>query len=214
MNKPKKEITFSELVFLLKKLSNYNDEELQISSATDIINNSEFYKNQVVYNYTISSKDINYFISIVDNGPHSIVICAYLKLLKYFANNSKNCETLTSSEYIAIYEKLFEYHFIDKYNSYIYLAKLFIKIFDKNESYLLPILKSSYILNRICNMISDREKNAIQKQQIVYIKLIKRLISNKKYQEIIGNSGIIETLCYDITRNLAIKFEETLQEIN
>ncbi|OUM65358.1 hypothetical protein PIROE2DRAFT_7657 [Piromyces sp. E2] len=209
MNKPNKEIILSELVFLFKKLSNYSNEELQISSAADVINNPDYYKGQAVNSYIIGNKDIYNFQTIIDNKPHSIVVCAYLKLLKRFANNPKNCEALTSSEYIDIYEHLFKYHYMDKYNTYIYVAKLFIKLFETDESCILPILKSSYILSRICCMISDKEKSSTQEQQTIYIKLIKLLINNKKYQEIFGNSGIIELLCNDIIKNLAIKIEES-----
>jgi len=209
MNKPNKGITSSDLIVSLKKLSNYTDESTQISTATDILNNPNYYKSQSVYSYSMNSKDINYFINITNNNPNSIVICAFLKLLKRFTNNEKNCEILTTSEYIEIYEQLFRHHFMDKYDIYIYLAKLFIKIFKKNEMCLLPILKSAYILSRICSLISDKEKNSTQEQQIIYLKLIKILISNKKYQDIFGNSGIIEILCFDIIKNLAIKIKES-----
>jgi len=208
MNKSNKGIVLSELVFLFKKLSNYTNEEIQISSAADVINNNDYYKSQAVYSYTINSKDVYYFESVVKNNPHSIVICAYLKLLKRFAKNPKNCETLTSSEYINIYEQLFNYHYMDKYNTYIYLAKLFIKLFETDESCVISILKSSYILSRICTIVGDKEKNSTQEQQTLFIKMIKIFITNKKFQEIFGNSGIIESLCNDIIKNLAIKIEE------
>ncbi|ORX43005.1 hypothetical protein BCR32DRAFT_282014 [Anaeromyces robustus] len=209
MNKPTKELPSSENTIILKKLSNYTDEEIQLSTAIDIFNNKNYYKCQATYTYLMSNKDYYYFENIVNNKPNSIVICSYLILLKYYANNNKNCELLTSNDYIEIYEKLFNYHFVDKYDVYIYLAKLFKKIFKNNNIYILPILKSNYILSKICDIISDKEKNATQEQQIVYLNLIKVLISNKKYQEIFGYSGVIEILCCDIIKNLAIKIEES-----
>eukprot|EP00833_Pecoramyces_ruminatium_P017464 jgi/Orpsp1_1/1191496/evm.model.d7180000086347.1 len=212
MDNSNEEITIKDvkdIILLLKKLSNHIDEKAQISVAADIFNNTKNYKCKALYSYLMNGKDISYFEKIVKNKPHSIVICAYLKLLKIFANNSKNCEILTESNYIELYESLFKYHFMDKYDIYIYLAKLYKKIFKINDNCIYLILKSKYILSRICNIISDNEKNATQEQQIEYLKLIELLISNKKYQEIFGYSGIIEILCSDIIRNLAVKIEES-----
>jgi len=106
MNKSNNEITQSDLLSILKKLSNNKDESTQISIAADILKNTSNYESQSVYSYSLNSKDINYFKNIIDNNPNSIVICAFLKLLKLFANNKENCIILTTSEYIEIYEKL------------------------------------------------------------------------------------------------------------
>jgi len=135
MNK-NNELTIQDVQVLLQNLSSNDQEEIQISTATDIFNNTKNYKCQAVYSYALSNTDIFNFDEIKKNKSYLIIICAYLKLYKLFANNYKNCEVLTEKEYVELYELLLKYPFMEKKDIYICLAKLFKKIFKKNYNYI------------------------------------------------------------------------------
>ncbi|ORY73546.1 ARM repeat-containing protein [Neocallimastix californiae] len=206
MNK-NNELTIQDVQVLLQNLSSNDQEEIQISTATDIFNNTKNYKCQAVYSYALSNTDIFNFDEIKKNKSYLIIICAYLKLYKLFANNYKNCEVLTEKEYVELYELLLKYPFMEKKDIYICLAKLFKKIFKKNYNYINPILNSNYIVTKIWNLACNSNKNS-SKVQVTYLGLIKLIITIKKYQETFGNIETIEILCSSIVKNLALKIEE------